>query len=131
MKIRIFTLAILAVALCGLTAMAQSETDKKSKLHAPDGLFNHLSVGIHTGISGSGIDVTMPVHRLITVRAGYSGMHFGDIKFKTISTVHASIMTIIILHLVSCNSLIHSCRSMEYRIVVFASSPIGVLRMIR
>ena len=86
MKIRIFTLAILAVALCGLTAMAQSETDKKSKLHAPDGLFNHLSVGIHTGISGSGIDVTMPVHRLITVRAGYSGMHFGDIKFKTIST---------------------------------------------
>lgn len=86
MKIRIFTLAILAVALCGLTAMAQSETDKKSKLHAPDGLFNHLSVGIHTGISGSGIDVTMPVHRLITVRAAYSGMHFGDIKFKTIST---------------------------------------------
>lgn len=86
MKIRIFTLAILAVALCGLTAMAQSETDKKSKLHAPDGLFNHLSVGIHTGISGSGFDVTMPVHRLITVRAGYSGMHFGDIKFKTIST---------------------------------------------
>ena len=28
----------------------------------------------------------MPVHRLITVRAGYSGLHFGDIKFKAINT---------------------------------------------
>ena len=28
----------------------------------------------------------MPVHRLITVRAGYSGLHLGDIKFKAINT---------------------------------------------
>ena len=47
---------------------------------------NHLSIGILTGLSGSGIDVTMPVHRLVTVRTGYSGLHFGDIKFKTINT---------------------------------------------
>ena len=86
MKIKIFTLAIFAVAFGAINAFAQSETDKQSKLHAPAGLFNHLSVGIHTGISGSGIDVAMPVHRLMTVRAGYSGLHFGDIKFKAINT---------------------------------------------
>ena len=86
MKIRIFTLAILTVALGALNVCAQSETDKNSKLNAPDGLFNHLSIGINTGLSGSGIDVTMPVHRLITVRTGYSGLHFGDIKFKSINT---------------------------------------------
>ena len=85
MKIKIFILAILAVALGTMKAYAQSETDENNKLHAPDGLFNHLSVGINTGLSGSGIDVTMPVHRLMTVRAGYSGLHFGDIKFKTIN----------------------------------------------
>ncbi len=86
MKIRILTLAILAVALGSINAFAQSETDKNSKLHSPAGLFNHLSVGISTGLSGTGIDVTMPVHRLMTVRAGYSGLHFGEIKFKAINT---------------------------------------------
>lgn len=86
MKIKILILAILTVALGTMNASAQSEIDKNSKLHAPDGLFNHLSVGISTGLSGSGIDVTMPVHKLITVRAGYSGLHFGDIKFKSINT---------------------------------------------
>lgn len=88
MKIKTFTLVILTAALGAINAFAQSETDKNSKLHAPDGLFNHLSVGITTGLSGTGIDVTMPVHRLITVRAGYSGLHFGDIKFKTINTAY-------------------------------------------
>lgn len=88
MKIKAFTLVILTAALGAINAFAQSETDKNSKLHAPDGLFNHLSVGITTGLSGTGIDVTMPVHRLITVRAGYSGLHFGDIKFKTINTAY-------------------------------------------
>lgn len=86
MKIKIFTLAIFAVALGALNVCAQSETDKNNKLYAPDGLFNHLSVGINTGLSGSGIDVTMPVHRLVTVRTGYSGLHFGEIKFKSINT---------------------------------------------
>jgi len=86
MKIKIFILAILTVALGAMNASAQNETDDNNKLHAPDGLFNHLSIGVHTGLAGSGIDVTMPVHRLITVRAGYSGLHFGDIKFKAINT---------------------------------------------
>ena len=85
MKIKIFILAILAMALGVMRVSAQSDIDKNNKLYAPDGLFNHLSVGIHTGLSGSGVDVTMPVHRLMTVRAGYSGLHFGDIKFKTIN----------------------------------------------
>ena len=86
MKIKIFILAILTVALGAMNVYAQSETDKNDKLYTPDGLFNHLSIGISTGLSGSGIDVTMPVHRLITVRTGYSGLHFGDIKFKSINT---------------------------------------------
>ena len=86
MKTKIFILAILTVALGAMNVYAQGETDKNDKLYTPDGLFNHLSIGISTGLSGSGIDVTMPVHRLITVRTGYSGLHFGDIKFKSINT---------------------------------------------
>ena len=86
MKLKIFILAMLTVALGTMNVCAQTETDKNDKLYTPDGLFNHLSVGLHTGLSGSGLDVTMPVHRLVTVRAGYSGLHFGEIKFKTINT---------------------------------------------
>ena len=86
MKIKIFTLAILSIVLSAMNVCAQSETDKNDKLYTPDGLFNHLSIGVHTGLAGSGIDVTMPVHRLVTVRTGYSGLHFGDIKFKSINT---------------------------------------------
>ena len=86
MKLKIFTLAILIVALGAMNVFAQNETDKNSKLYSPDGLFNQLSIGINTGLSGTGIDVTMPVHRLVTVRTGYSGLHFGEIKFKSINT---------------------------------------------
>lgn len=86
MKLKIFILTMLTVALGAVNVCAQTETDNNDKLYTPDGLFNHLSVGLHTGLSGSGIDVTMPVHRLVTVRAGYSGLHFGEIKFKTINT---------------------------------------------
>ena len=86
MKIKIFTLAMIAALLGTINIYAQSETDSENKLHSPDGLFNHLSIGITTGTSGTGIDVTMPVHRLVTVRTGYSGLHFGDIKFKAINT---------------------------------------------
>ena len=86
MKLKIFILAMLSVALGAVNVCAQTETDKNDKLFTPDGFFNHLSVGLHTGLSGSGLDVTMPVHRLVTVRAGYSGLHFGEIKFKTINT---------------------------------------------
>ncbi len=91
MKIKIFIIALIAAFMGTTNVTAQSEMDnntntKTDKLHAPDGLFNHLSIGLSTGLSGTGIDVTMPVHRLITVRAGYSGFHFGDIKFKAINT---------------------------------------------
>lgn len=86
MKVKIFTLSILAVAMGAMSVSAQNESVKNNKLHAPDGLFNHMSIGISTGLSGTGIDITMPVHRLVTVRTGYSGLHFGDIKFKTINT---------------------------------------------
>jgi len=86
MKIKIFTIAILAALMGAMNVSAQNETDKNSRLHAPDGLFNHLSIGINTGLSGTGIDVTMPVHRLVTVRTGYSGLHLGEYKFKSIST---------------------------------------------
>lgn len=86
MKIKIYILTMLTAALGAMNVAAQSETDNNNKLHSPDGLFNHLSIGVSTGLSGSGIDVTMPVHRLVTVRAGYSGLHLGDIKFKAINT---------------------------------------------
>jgi hypothetical protein len=56
------------------------------KLHAEEGLFNHLSVGLSTGLTGTGIDVAMPVHKLVTVKAGFSGWGVGDIKFKAINT---------------------------------------------
>ena len=70
MKIKIFILALIAAFLGTANVAAQSETDnntntKTDKLHAPDGLFNHLSIGLSTGLSGTGIDVTMPVHRLL------------------------------------------------------------------
>ena len=77
---------MLTAALGAMNVAAQSETGNNDKLFSPDGLFNHLSIGVSTGLSGSGIDVTMPVHRLVTVRAGYSGLHLGDIKFKAINT---------------------------------------------
>ncbi len=86
MKIKIYILTILTALLGAMNVSAQNETDKNSKLHSPHGLFNHLSVGINTGLSGTGIDVTMPVHRLITVRTGYSGLHIGEYKFKSINT---------------------------------------------
>jgi hypothetical protein len=43
-------------------------------------------VGLNVGLTGLGIDAVMPVHRLVTLRAGFSGMPFGDIKFKAINT---------------------------------------------
>ena len=63
-------------------AMAQNA----DKLHAEEGLFNHLSVGLSTGLTGTGIDVAMPVHKLVSVRAGISGMGLAEIKFKAINT---------------------------------------------
>ena len=63
-----------------------AEAQNTDKLRAEDGLLNHLSVGLTTGLTGVGIDVAMPVHRLVTVRAGFSGWGIGNIKFKAINT---------------------------------------------
>lgn len=73
---------LLTILFVGTGAKAQY-TDK---LHAEDGLFNHLSVGLNTGLTGFGVDVAMPVHKIVTVRAGFSGWNVGKIKFKAINT---------------------------------------------
>ena len=69
-----------------LLTAAGTEAQNTDKLHAEDGLLNHLSVGLTTGLTGVGIDVIMPVHKLVTVRAGFSGWGIGNIKFKAINT---------------------------------------------
>ena len=79
----IHKLFILFAMLLTATGTEAQNTDK---LHAEEGLFNHLSVGLTTGLSGTGIDVAMPVHKLVSVRAGFAGMGWGDIKFKAINT---------------------------------------------
>ena len=74
---------IILTAMMVTAAGAMAQTDK---IHEEDGLFNHLSVGLNTGTTGTGIDVAMPVHKLVTVRAGFSGWNIGNIKFKAINT---------------------------------------------
>ena len=76
-------IVLLAMMFTATGANAQNSTEKR---RAEDGLFNHLSVGLNYGLTGAGIDVAMPVHRLVTVRAGISGWDLGDIKFKAINT---------------------------------------------
>ena len=83
MKHNIHRLIILFAIMMTATGAKAQYTDK---LHEPEGLFNHLSVGLNTGTSGFGIDAAMPVHKLVTVRAGFSGMGWGEIKFKAINT---------------------------------------------
>jgi len=73
---------LLTILFVGTGAKAQYA----DKLHAEDGLFNHLSVGLNTGLTGFGVDVAMPVHKIVTVRAGLSGWNVGKIKFKAINT---------------------------------------------
>jgi len=83
MKHNIHRLFILfAMTMTAAGAKAQNV----DKLHAEPGLFNHLSVGLSTGTTGLGIDVAMPVHKIVTVKAGFSGWGLGDIKFKAINT---------------------------------------------
>ena len=65
---------------------AEKKAQRRAKLHSEAGLFNHLSVGVNVGLAGIGIDAAMPVHKLVTVRAGFAGLPFGDIKFKAINT---------------------------------------------
>lgn len=76
----------LIILFAMMFAAAGAKAQNADKIHAEDGLFNHLSVGLSTGLTGFGIDVAMPVHKLVTVRAGISGWGIGDIKFKAINT---------------------------------------------
>ena len=83
MKHNIYSLFALFMMMFTATgAMAQNA----DKLRAEDGLFNHLSVGLSYGLTGAGIDAAMPVHKIVTVRAGFSGWNIGNIKFKAINT---------------------------------------------
>ena len=83
MKHIIHNLTILIAMMFTATGALAQDADK---IHAKDGLFNHLSIGLNTGLTGAGIDVAMPVHKIVTVRAGISGWNIGDIKFKAINT---------------------------------------------
>ena len=83
MKHNIHSLIILIAMIFAATGAQAQDADK---IHAKDGLFNHLSIGLNTGLTGAGIDVAMPVHKIVTVRAGISGWNIGDIKFKAINT---------------------------------------------
>ena len=67
-------------------AVSAQENNGTSKLHSENGMLNHLAIGLQTGLGGTGIDVAMPLHRIVTVRAGIVGNSFGDIKFKAINT---------------------------------------------
>lgn len=83
MKHIIHSLIILIAMMFAATGAQAQDADK---IHAENGLFNHLSIGLNTGLTGAGIDVAMPVHKIVTVRAGISGWNIGDIKFKAINT---------------------------------------------
>ena len=76
--------ATIAIALLAPAAGAQD--NKNLKLHSENGMLNHLAVGLQTGLGGTGIDVAVPLHRVLTVRAGFVGNAVGDIKFKAINT---------------------------------------------
>ncbi len=65
---------------------AGANAQRAEKLRAEDGLFNHLSVGLSYGLTGLGIDAAMPVCKIVTIRAGFSGWNMGDIQFKAINT---------------------------------------------
>lgn len=76
--------------LCILFSFALAPTCASAQLtdqlQSEDGLLNHLSVGLTSGLAGTGIDVVVPLHRLVTLRAGFAGWNVGDIKFKAINT---------------------------------------------
>ena len=83
MKYDIHRFIILFTMMCTVIGVKAQNADK---LYAEDGLCNHLSVGLSTGLTGTGIDVVMPVHKIVTIRAGFSGWDIGNIKFKAINT---------------------------------------------
>ena len=83
MKYDIHRFIILFTMMC--TAIGV-KAQNANKLYTEDALCNHLSVGLSTGLTGTGIDVVMPVHKIVTIRAGFSGWDIGNIKFKAINT---------------------------------------------
>ena len=62
----------LIILFAMMFSAAGAQAQNADKIHAEDGLFNHLSVGLNTGTTGFGIDVAMPVHKIVTGRAGFS-----------------------------------------------------------
>ena len=80
MKRNIYTIFILFTMMLMATG---GKAQNANKLYAEDGLLNHLSIGLSTGLTVAGIDVVMPVHKIVNLRAGWEA---GDIKFKAINT---------------------------------------------
>lgn len=79
-------MAMVSATIALLTpAMAAHEKDSL-KLHSENGMLNHLAVGVQMGLGGYGVDVAMPVHRIVTLRAGIMSNVVGDIKFNAINT---------------------------------------------
>lgn len=76
----------LAAAVAILSPDTAAQDNKNLTLHSENGFLNHLAVGLQTGLGGVGVDVAMPLHRIITVRAGIVGSAVGDIKFKAVNT---------------------------------------------
>ena len=77
---RLIILFVIILTCAGVRAQ------NRDKLYAEDGLLNHLSVGFTTGLTGTGLDVVMPVNKIVTLRAGISGWDKVDFKFKAINT---------------------------------------------
>lgn len=83
---QICRVAAIMATIALLTSNAGAQDDKTSKLHSENGMLNHLSLGLQSGLGGTGLDVAMPVHRIVTLRAGFVGNAIGDINFKAINT---------------------------------------------
>ena len=80
------SVAMVAATITLLTPATSAQENKNKDLYSENGMLNHLAVGAQLGLGGPGIDVAVPVHRLVTLRAGIVGNAVGDIKFKAINT---------------------------------------------
>ena len=80
MKTSKIAIILLMVLMAAGVARAERNTDENPK-------FNHLSLGLTLGTSGYGLDVAMPCTKYVTLRAGASVMHIGDINFNAPTTL--------------------------------------------
>ena len=78
--------AMVAVTMALVAPATGAQESKNLTLHSENGMLNHLAVGLQSGLGGTGIDVAMPLHSIVTVRAGLIGNAVGDIKFTAINT---------------------------------------------